>query len=236
MKIRLMPSLKFAGPGRAMFLGCWLVVVTALLSFALGGGGRLFSHPSAEVQEFLWTRVSQRTRVLYEEQLGRFYQATGLQASWLRLPPAMRDNAVAHYLVRAYHAELADRAGDDSLSRTQAGYLLSSLKHADPTCSYPVAHHVFTGWAKKDPPSSAWPLTEELCTSCATLMAYGGQCMAGVCLMTCLALRARRGILLRLSQYLLEIPLVLCNFSNESAFHCAFRGTTLSNCRNALAS
>ena len=82
-----------------------------------------FDEPGVEVVGFLLEGLAPRTRTLYRQEFARFSRAVGGEEIWKSLAPHARDCLVSQYLVRGYK-EPDDSA--DKLSRTQAGYLIST--------------------------------------------------------------------------------------------------------------
>ena len=165
-----------------------LLLVTAAWFFGVAAGTRhrwVHLHPTNEVREFLSSRVTPKTRFLYHEQLVDFFKETRLGRIWNLLSNEIRDNAVSHYMVQANKLHEQDPSQLGALSRTQCGYLLSSLRFLDPACHYPVAHKVFAAWRAKDPPKSAYPLTLELTEGLAGIMCMAGHRWEAICLLLC---------------------------------------------------
>ena len=112
---------------------------------------------------------------------------------WNLLANEIRDNAVSHYMVEAFQLHEQDPSQVGALSRTQCGYLLSSLRFLDPAYHYPIAHKVFAAWRSKDPPKSAYPLTLELTEALAGVMALAGHRWEGIMLLLCFSALLRVG-------------------------------------------
>lgn len=164
--------------------------------FVFSGAGPIdwvFREPSGEVKEFLSRKVRPRTRALYTTEIDLFSGRTELARTWPGLPHTARDNAVSHYLVQAFNRHEADPTDLEGLTRTRAGYLLSSLRTVDPSYNYPVAHRVFAVWRGLGPPKSAFPFAEELATGLATIAAMSGEFVAGTLILVCFSCLLRVG-------------------------------------------